>query len=61
MFIHTCSACERRQLIFNTQITEVSSVDAGVAYHFTCWCGQAQTAVRSTTQVTERSQTVAVA
>ncbi len=57
MFTHTCSSCERRQLIFSTQITSVTTVDAGVAYHFTCWCGQPQTAV----EVTHRSQTVTAA
>ncbi|WP_300402071.1 hypothetical protein [Nocardioides sp.] len=57
MFTHTCSACSRRQLIFSTQITSVTSVDAGIAYHFTCWCGEQQSAV----QVTDRSQTVRIA
>ena len=57
MFTHTCSACERRQLIFSTQITDVTSAENGIAYHFTCWCGQGQTAVR----VTDRSQTVRIA
>lgn len=57
MFTHTCSVCERRQLIFGTQITKVTSAANGIAYHFTCWCGQAQTAVR----ITERSQTVRAA
>lgn len=57
MFTHTCSACERRQLIFSTQITDVTPAANGIAYHFTCWCGQAQMAVR----VTDRSQTVRIA
>ena len=57
MFTHTCSACSRRQLIFSTQITSVTSVEAGIAYHFTCWFGEQQSAV----QVTDRSQTVRIA
>lgn len=57
MFTHTCSACERRQLIFPTQVNAVFAVESGIAYRFTCWCGEAQTAV----QITDRSQTVRAA
>lgn len=60
MFTHTCSACERRQLIFPSQITAVTSVEAGVAYHFTCWCGQAQTALE-VTEIPDRRQVLRAA
>ena len=66
MFTHTCSHCSRRQLIFGSQVTAVTAVEKGLAYTFTCWCGETETAVQvtevtETAQVTERSQTVRAA
>lgn len=40
MFVHECTACEKRQLIFASQVTGV--VDGGTAIAFTCWCGAEQ-------------------
>ena len=57
MFTHNCSECERRQLIFPSQVTAVRPAEAGIAYHFVCWCGAAQDAV----EITDRAQTVRIA
>ena len=43
MFDHECSACEKRQLIFPTQVTSVTNTDSGIVVAFTCWCGADQT------------------
>ena len=45
MFTHNCTACERRQLIFFSQVKKVAGTEAGPAATFTCWCGAEQTAV----------------
>ena len=42
MFVHTCSACERRQLVFSSQITTLHNTDHGIVVSFTCWCGADQ-------------------
>lgn len=43
MFTHHCSSCEKRQLIFPSQVTGVAHAPAGqLAYTFTCWCGSEQ-------------------
>ncbi|WP_122816156.1 hypothetical protein [Nocardioides pantholopis] len=44
MFLHTCSACAKRQLIFPSQITAVAAGDHGPVATFTCWCGAEQSA-----------------
>ena len=42
MFVHHCTACQKRQLIFPSQVT---SVAPGPRLSFTCWCGVEQSAV----------------
>lgn len=42
MFTHHCSACDRTQLIFMSQMTSVAAGDSGAAASFTCWCGATQ-------------------
>ena len=44
MFTHTCTVCQKRQLIFPSQITAVADSGQGVVATFTCWCGAEQTA-----------------
>ncbi len=44
MFVHTCTACAKRQLIFPTQFTGVSGERGAVVATFTCWCGAEQSA-----------------
>ncbi|WP_205473234.1 hypothetical protein [Nocardioides sp. SYSU D00038] len=53
MFDHHCSACDRRQLIFPSQVTSLVNTDRGIVLAFTCWCGSEQT------QVTGRAATAA--
>ncbi len=43
MFTTQCTACERRQLIFPSQITNVCDTPDGTSVAYTCWCGAAQT------------------
>ena len=42
MFDHHCTACERRQLIFPSQVTALANTDHGIVVSFTCWCGAEQ-------------------
>jgi len=43
MFDHHCTACDKRQLIFPSQVTSLVNTDHGIVVAFTCWCGAAQT------------------
>lgn len=45
MFDHQCTACERRQLIFPSQVTALANTDHGIVVTFTCWCGADQALV----------------
>ena len=59
MFDHYCTACDKRQLIFPSQVTSLVNTDHGIVMDFTCWCGSAQ---RTTTgAASERPARVAVA
>jgi len=42
MFPHHCTACDRKQLIFFSQVSTVASGEAGAVATFTCWCGAEQ-------------------
>jgi hypothetical protein len=42
MFVNTCTACDKRQLIFPSQFKAVESTPAGTLIHYTCWCGAEQ-------------------
>ena len=42
MFKHHCSACDRTQLIFDSQVVSVTGTPEGVVATFTCWCGATQ-------------------
>jgi hypothetical protein len=43
MFDHYCADCDKRQLIFPSQVTAMTNTDQGIVVDFTCWCGSAQT------------------
>ncbi len=43
MFDRHCSACDRTQLIFPSQISAVTNTDHGILVSYTCWCGAEQT------------------
>ena len=45
MFDHHCTACDRTQLIFTSQVTSLVNTDHGIVVGFTCWCGSEQTMV----------------
>ena len=42
MFDHQCTACDKRQLIFASQVTAMTNTDRGIVVAFTCWCGADQ-------------------
>jgi hypothetical protein len=57
MFENHCTACDKRQLIFPSQITGMANTDHGIVVAFRCWCGVEQTmltgnAARRAPQVT---------
>ncbi|WP_181407507.1 hypothetical protein [Nocardioides sambongensis] len=53
MFIHSCSSCEKRQLIFPSQIEGVAGSDSTLSFSFTCWCGAPQTHLTGRADVPE--------
>jgi hypothetical protein len=40
VFDHYCPACQKRQLLFASQITRIVNDDQGVVVLLTCWCGE---------------------
>ena len=45
MFDHHCTACDKTQLIFPSQVTSLVNTEHGIIMAFTCWCGSEQTLV----------------
>lgn len=46
MFTHHCTACDRRQLIFASQVLGLANTDHGIiVVSFRCWCGSEQSQV----------------
>jgi hypothetical protein len=43
MFTHHCTACDKTQLVFFSQVTGLADTGRGTAVTFTCWCGAEQT------------------
>ena len=43
MFDNLCTACDKRQLIFPSQVTSLTNTDRGIVVAYTCWCGAEQT------------------
>jgi hypothetical protein len=43
MFDHVCTSCQKRQLIFPSQIASIANTESGIEVSFTCWCGAVQT------------------
>jgi hypothetical protein len=41
MFDIHCPACDRRQLVFPSQITALVNDEQGIVVMYTCWCGAA--------------------
>lgn len=42
MFTNHCTACDRTQLIFPSQVTGMARIDDVIAMTYTCWCGAEQ-------------------
>ena len=45
MFDHHCTSCDKRQLIFPSQVMSMTNTDHGIVGAVTCWCGAAQTLI----------------
>ena len=43
MFDRHCTACDRTQLIFPSQVQGVTNTDHGILVSYVCWCGSEQT------------------
>jgi hypothetical protein len=61
MFVHTCSTCERRQLVFPSQIKALDNTDHGIVVSFTCWCGAEQQLLTGRKATEQREHVVAAA
>lgn len=59
MFAHQCTDCQRRELIFADQITNVTNTSHGIIVKFTCWCGAEQTMLSGKTATTAPKVTLA--
>lgn len=59
MFDHQCTACEKRQLIFPSQVTDMANTDHGIVVTFTCWCGADQVMVTGKNAVSAAKVTLA--
>lgn len=42
MFTHHCTACDRTQLIFPSQVLSITSAEGGYEIAHECWCGATQ-------------------
>ncbi|HEY9563521.1 MAG TPA: hypothetical protein VIR30_07105 [Nocardioides sp.] len=42
MFVNHCTHCDKKMLIFPSQVTGMAKVDGVVAMTYTCWCGEEQ-------------------
>ena len=43
VFDHYCTSCQKRSLVFASQIVSLANTDHGIEVAFTCWCGADQT------------------
>jgi hypothetical protein len=59
MFDHLCTTCEKRQLIFPSQVTGMVNTDQGIVVSFTCWCGAEQALLTDKKSVSTSKVTLA--
>ena len=59
MFDRHCTACDRIQLIFPSQIQGVTNTDHGILVSYVCWCGSEQTWLTGSTGNAHQSALVA--
>ena len=59
MFDRHCTACDRTQLIFPSQIQGVTNTDHGILVSYVCWCGSEQTWLTGSAGHTDRPALVA--
>ncbi len=43
VFDHYCTTCQKRSLVFPSQIVSLVNTEHGIEVAFTCWCGADQT------------------
>jgi hypothetical protein len=49
VFVHHCTECDRRQLVFPGQVRSIDNTDHGIVVGFRCWCGAEQQLVTGRT------------
>jgi len=59
VFAHHCTACDRSQLIFASQVTGLVNTDHGIVVSFSCWCGSEQSLVTGARPRTARTPVAA--
>ncbi|MFC6286918.1 hypothetical protein ACFP3Q_06795 [Nocardioides sp. GCM10027113] len=59
MFDSHCTACDKRQLIFPSQISGLTNTDEGIVVSYTCWCGAEQAMVTGRNARAERTVSLA--
>lgn len=42
MFVNHCTSCDKKMLIFPSQVTGMAQIDGVTAMTYTCWCGVEQ-------------------
>ncbi len=43
MFVHSCTSCRQRKLVFPSQVTSLVNTESGIVVGYSCWCGADQT------------------
>lgn len=59
MFVHACTSCHNRQLVFPGQVTSLVNTPGGIVVGYTCWCGAPQTWVTGKAATRERGPALA--
>lgn len=59
MFDHYCPACEKRQLLFGSQITQIVNDEQGIVVLLTCWCGEPAAIRTGASRPTDRAHVLA--
>jgi len=57
VFQHHCTACDRTELIFPSQVHSLTNTERGIEVRFECWCGEEQVMI-SGRRVAEKSSRV---
>lgn len=59
MFTHHCTACDRTQLIFPSQVLSYTATEGGFEIAHECWCGATQVEFVKSTRAGSAREVVA--